>query len=278
MVIIMKIQVNREAKILRVKQLEKQLTQTAVQKSTPDNNQPKSLRALLKQQCPDTKFHVFNTNTPNWGRNDYPFEKFYEDNVDYEAMSNMQFSEKEPLQTDDVVQNRLNKIKPGQRAVIVDKETNRTMETDLQYAQKIIKAAQKYFKEVETTVSLKENSHICSIICVIGKDTNVVGSNSISTAYGKFIKKNDGVWNSYWESRKQRNEEYELILKKLDQKKRADAVGVENKERMSQAEKAKLAKKFQQQQFIEEGREKQDILNSQLNTGRLRSANFSTII
>lgn len=91
----------------------------------------KNLQELLTSQFPGLKYHVMETaeiSASAWARNDYPFEKLFEDKVDPSVLD-WKPTAKEPSMLDPGVQARLNAAR-GKYAVIVPPELEEKMEED----------------------------------------------------------------------------------------------------------------------------------------------------
>lgn len=93
----------------------------------------------LSTYFPGVKYHVMDTSKINasaWERNDYPFEKFFEDEVD-ESVLEWNPTSKDLSMMDSKVQARLNAAR-GKYAVIVPPELEEKLEKDPSLAQELV--------------------------------------------------------------------------------------------------------------------------------------------
>ncbi|MDE6054606.1 MAG: hypothetical protein K2G55_12765 [Lachnospiraceae bacterium] len=96
-------------------------------------------QGLLTTRFPGVKYHVMDTSRINasaWERNDYPFEKFFEDEID-ESVLEWTPTSQDSSMMDSRVQARLNAAR-GKYAVIVPPELEVKMEEDPSLAQELM--------------------------------------------------------------------------------------------------------------------------------------------
>lgn len=94
---------------------------------------------LLTAQYPGAKCQVIDTEKIDdslWQRNDYPFEKFFDDKIDT-AILDWRPTTKEPSMTDANVQARLNAVR-GKYAVIIPPELKEKLDENTELAQNIL--------------------------------------------------------------------------------------------------------------------------------------------
>ncbi|SCX96757.1 hypothetical protein [Butyrivibrio sp. INlla14] len=98
-----------------------------------------SFEKMWTSRYPGAKYHVMDASKISqgvWERNDFPFEKFFEDNVD-ESILKWQPSGKDPAMADGSVQRRLNSTL-GQKSIIVPPELEEKMKNDPALAQRVM--------------------------------------------------------------------------------------------------------------------------------------------
>lgn len=105
----------------------------------------------LAARFPGVKYHVMDTSKINasaWERNDYPFEKFFEDTVD-ESVLEWNPTSKDLSMLDSKVQARLNAAR-GKYAVIVPPELEEKLENDSSLAQELMSKVSTLMQQQDT--------------------------------------------------------------------------------------------------------------------------------
>ena len=98
-----------------------------------------TLAEMWKARFPGAKYHVMDASTISqgvWERNDFPFEKFFEDDVD-ESVLNWKPMGQNPDMADSAVQTRLDSTLGG-KAIVVPPELEEKMKNNPDLAQKIM--------------------------------------------------------------------------------------------------------------------------------------------
>lgn len=119
------------------------------------------LEDMLKAQYPGLKYHVLDTSKINsslWQRNDYPFEMFFEDDLD-EAALDWKPASAEPSMLDAGVQARLNAAR-GKCAVVVPPALEEKLENNPELSQSIMKKIAVLIKEQDTVPSSIDSFNI----------------------------------------------------------------------------------------------------------------------
>lgn len=99
-----------------------------------------SFKDMWQTRFPGAKYHVFDASKIPmgvWCRNDFPVEKFFQDDVD-ESVLEWNPTGAEPDMADAIVQNRLNSVL-GQYVINVPPELEEKMKNDPSIAKKIMK-------------------------------------------------------------------------------------------------------------------------------------------
>lgn len=105
----------------------------------------------LKAQYPNLKYHVLDTSKINpslWQRNDYPFELFFEDEIN-ESVLDWKPASGEPSMLDAGVQARLNAAR-GNYAIVVPPALEEKLEDNPGLSQSIIEKISTLIKEQDT--------------------------------------------------------------------------------------------------------------------------------
>ncbi len=108
------------------------------------------LEDRLKVQYPNLKYHVLDTskiNTSLWQRNDYPFEMFFEDELD-ESVLDWKPTSREPSMLDAGVQARINAAS-GKYAIVVPPALEEKLENNPELSQSILPKMSTLIKEQE---------------------------------------------------------------------------------------------------------------------------------
>ena len=98
-----------------------------------------SFEDTLKAKYPGAKYHVMDASKISqgtWERNDFPFEKFFEDDID-ESVLNWTPTGKNPDMVDSCVQARLDSTLGG-KAIVVPPELEEKMKNNPELAQKVM--------------------------------------------------------------------------------------------------------------------------------------------
>ena len=98
-----------------------------------------SFEDTLKAKYPGAKYHVMDASKISqgtWERNDFPFEKFFEDDID-ESVLNWTPTGKDPDMVDSCVQARLDSTLGG-KAIVVPPELEEKMKNNPELAQKVM--------------------------------------------------------------------------------------------------------------------------------------------
>ena len=118
-------------------------------------------QGLLTTRFPGVKYHVMDTSRINasaWERNDYPFEKFFEDEVD-EAVLGWTPTSQNPSMLDSNVQARLNAAR-GKYAVLVPPALETKLEEDPSLAQELMNKISTLMMQQDTVPGTIESFNI----------------------------------------------------------------------------------------------------------------------
>lgn len=99
----------------------------------------RSFEEMWKSRYPGAKYHVMDTSDilqGTWERNDFPYERFFDDEVNESVMS-WRPSGKEPKMSDASVQSRLDSTL-GKKAIVVPPELEEKMKNDPELAEKVM--------------------------------------------------------------------------------------------------------------------------------------------
>ena len=116
---------------------------------------------LLTARFPGVKYHVMDTSRINasaWERNDYPFEKFFEDEVD-ESVLGWTPTSQDSSMLDSGMQARLNAAR-GKYAVIIPPELETKLEEDPSLAQELMNKISALMMQQDTVPSTIESFNI----------------------------------------------------------------------------------------------------------------------
>lgn len=125
-----------------------------------DNINNQNLEDMLKAQYPELKYHVLDTSKISqslWERQDYPFEKYFEDDLD-ESILDWKPSGANPSMLDQNVQARLNST-IGMKAVVLPPELEEKMKNDPGLAQSIMDKVTSFIEASDARVMGKGTSH-----------------------------------------------------------------------------------------------------------------------
>lgn len=104
-----------------------------------------SFEEMLKAKYPEAKYHVMDAHKiPSgvWCRNDFPFEKFFNDDVD-ESVMNWKPSGKEPAMSDAKVQSRLTSTL-GKKAIVIPPALEEKMKNDPELAKNVMQKVENH--------------------------------------------------------------------------------------------------------------------------------------
>lgn len=147
---------------------------------------------LLETQYPGIKCQVMDTSKIDaslWQRNDYPFEKFFEEQADTSILD-WKPSAKEPSMTDGKVQARLNAAR-GKYAVILPAQLEEKLEGNTALAQNILGRISTLLMQQDT-----KPSTIDSFSIALDEDGNIAnyrfsgGVGNLILPYGTVLKNN----------------------------------------------------------------------------------------
>lgn len=119
-----------------------------------DHINGQNLEDMLKEQYPELKYHVLDTANISqsfWERQDYPFEKFFEDDLD-ESILDWKPSGANPSMLDSNVQARLNALR-GKKAVIVPPILEEKINNNPELAQDIMDKISRLIAQQDTIPS-----------------------------------------------------------------------------------------------------------------------------
>ena len=130
-----------------------------------------SFEEMMKGKYPEMKIHQVDASkipSGRWCRTDFPFEKFFDDNVDYDEVVNWKPSGAAPAMNSKECQARYQSTF-GKKSVLVPPALQEKMDNDPALAQKVantvdafIKQSQMPPKAVSVLISLDENGEIAN--------------------------------------------------------------------------------------------------------------------
>ena len=131
----------------------------------------KTFEDMWKSKYSGAKYHAVDASKisqEKWGRNDFPFEKFFANQVD-ESVLNWQPSGKEPAMADSRVQARLDSTL-GQKAIMVPPELEEKMKNDPELAKSVMARVDSFIENHPTragrvlsyAIALDENGEIAN--------------------------------------------------------------------------------------------------------------------
>lgn len=138
-----------------------QTDQTSFQAVLDANMKGQGLEDTLKAEYPGLKYHVMDTSKINsslWQRNDYPFEMFFQDNLDKAALD-WKPASKEPSMLDAGVQARLNAAR-GKYAIVVPPALEKKLENNPELSQNIMNKISALIKEQDSVPSSIDSFNI----------------------------------------------------------------------------------------------------------------------
>lgn len=167
-------------------------------------------------------------NSSLWQRNDYPFEMFFEDELD-ESVLDWKPTSREPSMLDADVQARINAVR-GKYAIVVPPALEEKLENNPELSQSIIEKISTLIKEQDTVPSSMD-----SFTITLDNDGNISNYRLSSSGGEITITKRSG--------QKSKDEETEEIKEQERNQRLAAKRALERKE---QLEKAELDKRYQQ--------------------------------
>lgn len=192
----------------------------------------KGLEDRLKAQYPGLKYHVLDTSKINsslWQRNDYPFEMFFEDELD-ESDLDWKPTSREPSMLDAGVQARLNAAR-GKYAIVVPPVLEEKLKNNPELSQSIMNKISTLIKEQDTVPSSIDSFNITL------DDEGNISNYRLSGGGGEItITQRNGL-------RKSQDEETEEVK---EQERNQRLTAKRALERNEQLEKAELDKRYQQ--------------------------------
>ncbi|MBR5992720.1 MAG: hypothetical protein IK018_02845 [Lachnospiraceae bacterium] len=128
-----------------------------------------SFEEMWKSRYSDAKYHVMDASgisQGTWERNDFPYERFFDDEVD-ESVLDWHPSGKEPDMSDASVQSRLDSTL-GKKAIVVPPELEEKMKNDPELAEKVMGKVESFIQNHPTRpgrvlsylIALDENGDI----------------------------------------------------------------------------------------------------------------------
>lgn len=172
---------------------------------------------MWKAKFPGAYYHVMDASKIDqglWERNDFPFEKFFQDEVD-ESILEWQPINKEPKMTDSSVQNRLNSTL-GQKSIIVPPELEKKMKNDPELAKKVMANVENFIATYPTRpgricsylISLDENGEIAHF--------RVTGGGGLSGPSEEEVRQ----FKAEQKEKQEKAEEYRRILEETAEKRK----------------------------------------------------------
>lgn len=196
------------------------------------NMQGQGLEDALKVRYPSLKYHVMDTSKINsslWQRNDYPFEMFFQDDLE-ESDLDWTPASREPSMLDAGVQARLNAAR-GKYAIVVPPALEEKLENNPELSQDIIEKISTLIKEQDTVPSSIDSFNITL------DDEGNISNYRLSGGGG------DIMMPSQIGRRKNEDKEAEEIKEQERNQRLAAKRALQRKE---QLEKAELDKRYQQ--------------------------------
>jgi len=136
-----------------------------------------SFEDMWKSRFPGAYYHTMDaSNIPQvvWQRNDFPFEKFFQNDVD-ESVLNWNPNGKDPSMDSSGVQSRLHSI-AGQKSIVVPPALEEKMKNDPALAQKVMAKIENYIMADEAMTP----DRICSYLIVLDENGDIARSRASS--------------------------------------------------------------------------------------------------
>lgn len=198
---------------------------SAISAKAAESTTGMSFEEMWKTRYPGAYYHVMDASGINegiWGRNDFPFEKFFSDNVD-ESVLGWKPNGAEPADDDSSVVARRNSTL-GKKAVVVPPELEEKMKNDPKLAESVMATVEKFISEQDASVPGVRKSFLIAL----DKDGNIaqyriIGEGMITGSSPKEIRQ----FQAEQRAKKERREEYarlaeESALKRRLQEQEAD--------------------------------------------------------
>lgn len=172
-----------------------------------------SLEDRLKARYPGIAYHVFDGSSRYWRyRQDYPFHKIYQQDIDVSEIENWRPSGPNPDPLDAKVQRDLSSIPPGSKAVIIHPDAQKRMETDAAFADEVYKRIEAWFTfdQVRNEAVIPGSTAGMSQCIAIGADgeiTNVQACGS-SGSISESKSGSDDEGDDFWTARAKRHAQY----------------------------------------------------------------------
>lgn len=177
-------------------------------------SQPVTLEERLKSRYPGIAYHVFDGSSHYWrGREDFPFHKIYQQDLNVEEVENWKPSGPNPSQLSSEVQRNLGSIPPGSKAVIIHPKVQQKMEENPAYAEEIFNRIEAWFTfDVARNEAILPGTTANMSQCVaIGEDGNIVNVQSCSNGSGITRSESNDTENNeddFWTARAKRHHLY----------------------------------------------------------------------
>ena len=176
----------------------------------PSPVQPQGLEERLKARYPGLAYHVFDGSSRYWRyRQDYPFHKLYQQDIDPAEIENWRPSGPNPDPLSSQVQRNLGSIPPGSRAVIIHPAVQKRMEEDPAYADEIYSRIEAWFTfDVVRNEAILPGCTTGMSQCVaIGEDGQISNVESCSSGISQ-SKSGDDTGEDFWDARAKRHRAY----------------------------------------------------------------------
>jgi hypothetical protein len=171
----------------------------------------------LNTMYPEIKYHILDTSKIQqglWARTDYPFEKYFENNVD-NSILDWQPTGKEPSRIDSGVQARLNAT-VGKKAVLIPSALEEKMTNDPALAAKVSKTLSAFIAKEDAALPYIRKSFLISL----DEDGNISHSRVVSEG-GELILPSEKELQEIKKRKKEKikreeaqREQYEISLEK----------------------------------------------------------------
>lgn len=182
-------------------------TQETAQTAAP------SLEERLKARYPGLAYHVFDGSSRYWRyRQDYPFHKIYQQDIDVSEIENWKPSGPNPDPLDSRVQRNLGSIPPGSKAVIIHPKVQQRMEEDPAYADEIYARIEAWFTfdQVRNEAILPGCTVGMSQCIAIGEDGEIANVQACGSGGLTRSKSGDDNEDDFWTARAKRHHAYML--------------------------------------------------------------------
>ena len=189
-----------------------------------------SFEEMWKSRYTGAYYHTMDaSNIPMdaWCRNDYPFEKFFQDNVD-ESILNWTPNGPDPAMDSDSVQSRLHSI-AGQKSIVVPPALEEKMKNNPALAKQIMAKIESYIAMDEATTPDRISSYLIVL------DENGEIARCRASSHGGNItgptEEEMRQFEAEQAAKKKRHEEYERIAEENDLKRKLQEQIIERKQR-----------------------------------------------